>query len=200
MAGKKLVAVACAEGAELAALVGGAEGLRGIVEHEQVMRLGRGRNGVVIGRQAEQIDRDHRLRLEPEPAGGRDGLTDALGVDVEGVGLNVDEDRRRADQHRHFRRRAEGERGADHRVARADALGAQRQHQRIGAAGATDGMARAAECGELGLERAHFGTEHELTMREHARDRRIDRGAQPAPLGRDVDEGNGRQTLRNADS
>ena len=39
-------------------------------------------------------------------------------------------------------------------------------------------MARAAEFRELGLERAHLGTEDELAMCEHARDRAVDRTAQ----------------------
>ena len=66
--------------------------------------------------------------------------------------------------------------------------------KRIGAAGAAHGVARAAEGGELGLDRAHFGTEDELTMRQHARDRRIDRAAQPPPLGTDINERNGWQS------
>ena len=115
---------------------------------------------------------------------------DSVRVDIERVGVDIDEDRRRADQRRHFGGRAKRERRTDHRVARPDALRPQRQHQRVGAAGAGDGMARAAEFRELGLERAHFRAEDELAMAEHARNRGIDGAAEPAALRGDVDERN----------
>ena len=102
--------------------------------------------------------------------------------------IDVDEDRRGADQHRHFRRRAEGEGRTDHGIARPNATAAQRQHQRVGAAGAGDDMLGAAEGGELGLERPHFRAHDELAMIEHARDGAIDRLAQPAALRADIDE------------
>ena len=50
-----------AEGAELAALVGRAKSLRGVVQHEQAFGLGDVADRVVIGALAEQIDRDHGL-------------------------------------------------------------------------------------------------------------------------------------------
>ena len=49
-------------------------------------------------------------------------------------------------------------------------------------------MPRAAESGELGLERTDFGTLDELAMRQNTRHRVIDRAAKPAALGRDIDE------------
>ncbi len=66
LAGKKLVAVASPKRAELAALVGGAETLRGVVEHEQALGLRDRGDRIVIGALAEQVDRDHR-----RPASGR---------------------------------------------------------------------------------------------------------------------------------
>ena len=60
--------------------------------------------------------------------------------------------------------------------------------QRIGAAGTADGVARAAEGGELRLEFADFRSVDELAMGEHARDRLVDGAAEPAPLRGDVDE------------
>jgi hypothetical protein len=52
-----------AEGTEPATLVAGAEGLGGVVEHEQALG-GRDRfDGVMVGALPEQVDRDHRARL-----------------------------------------------------------------------------------------------------------------------------------------
>ena len=109
--------------AELAALVGRAEALRGVVEHEQVFRLGDGRDRVVVGRQAEQIDRDHRLRLQARPLGGRDRARRCPSASMlKVVRIDIDEHRRRADQRHDFGGGAEREGRADHRVARADPL------------------------------------------------------------------------------
>ena len=60
--------------------------------------------------------------------------------------------------------------------------------KRIGAAGAGDGVARAAERREVGFDRVHLGPEDELAMAEHARDRIVDRAAEPAALGGNVNE------------
>ena len=49
-------------------------------------------------------------------------------------------------------------------------------------------MPRAAECGKLGLERAHLGAVDELAMRQHAGDRVVDGAAETAALRGDVDE------------
>jgi hypothetical protein len=49
-------------------------------------------------------------------------------------------------------------------------------------------MARAAESGELALERSHLGTEDELTMRQYARDGILDSAAEPAALRGNIDE------------
>ena len=133
------------ERAELAALVGRAERLRGVVEHEQAFRLGDRQQRIVVGRQAEQIDRDHRLGLEAVTLGGRDRALDARRIEIERVRIDIGEHRRRAEQHDHFGGGAEREGRTDHRVARADALRHQHQHQRVGAAGAADGIARAAK-------------------------------------------------------
>ena len=61
-----------AEGAEPAALVARAESLRGVVEHEQALGLGDRADRVMVGALPEQVDRDHRLRLEAELLRGRD--------------------------------------------------------------------------------------------------------------------------------
>ena len=49
-------------------------------------------------------------------------------------------------------------------------------------------MARAAERRELAFQRAHFRSEDELAMRQHARHRIIDGAAEAAALRGNVDE------------
>ncbi len=49
-------------------------------------------------------------------------------------------------------------------------------------------MARAAERGKLGLERSHLRPVDELAMRQHPRDRFVDRAAEPAALGGHIDK------------
>ena len=49
-------------------------------------------------------------------------------------------------------------------------------------------MARAAEGGQFGLQRAHLRALDELAMREHARNRLVDGAAEAAALGGDIDE------------
>ena len=53
------------------------------------------------------------------------------------VGPHIDEDRRGAGKHHHLDRGDEGEGRHEHRIARADALGHQRQQQGVGAVGAS---------------------------------------------------------------
>ena len=57
-----------AEAAETAALVACAERLRGIIEHEQAFGFRDRGDRIMIGALPEQVDRDHRLRLEAELA------------------------------------------------------------------------------------------------------------------------------------
>src|SRR5262249_59094240 len=64
------------------------------------------------------------------------------------------------------------------------------QNQRISAACARHGMARAAERRELGFESAHLGPQDELTMTQHARDRLVDRSPEASALRSNVDERN----------
>src|SRR5581483_1124171 len=64
LGGKEARCGGAGQRSEAAAFVGSAEALRGIVEHEQLFRSGDRRDGVVIGRLPEQIDRDDRLGRE----------------------------------------------------------------------------------------------------------------------------------------
>ncbi len=145
-------------------------------------------DGAVIGRQSEQVDRDDAARLEPIAFGRRDGAREAGHVDIEGLGVDIDEDRRRAEQRHDFGGGAEGEGRTKHGIAGADTLRHQHQQQRVGAAGATHRMAGPGERRKVGFELPHFRAHDELAVIEHARDRRVDCGTEPAALRGDVDE------------
>ena len=188
LGGKEARAGRVGQRPDLAVAIGRAEGLRGVVDHEQLLRVGdRGDRGVVGGL-AEQIDRDDRLRLEPELARHRDRAGEALRIEIEAPLLHVHQHRRRADQRRDLGGGVEREGRHEHRVAGADALRHQRHQQRIGAAGAGDRVTGAAERREIGFDRVHLGAQDELAMAEHARDRIVDRAAKPPALGGNVNE------------
>ena len=97
-----------AEGADAAIIIGRAEALRRVVDDKKVMCLGGGRNRPVVGRLAEQIDRDDRLGFEAKFARFFDRPGNMLRVHVEGHRIDIDEDRRRADQRHDLGRRTEG--------------------------------------------------------------------------------------------
>ena len=86
--------------------------------------------------------------------------------------------------------RDEGERHRDHFVAGADAGGEQRQVQRARAGVDRDGLRRAAERGEVALERGDLVAEDELRAVEHAQDRRVDLRLDRAGTGLQIDERN----------
>ena len=153
--------------------------------------LGRdSRNGIVIGRQTEQIDRNDGARLEPEPLRGCHCAPQAFRIDVECVGLHVSQHRRRAEQRHHFGRRVERKGRTDHRVARPDLPRHKDEKKRIGSARTGDDMTGAAERREIGFERPHLRSLDELAVRKHAGNRVVDAAAQAAALRRNVDERN----------
>ena len=103
-------------------------------------------------------------------------------------GVNIGDDRGGAEQRHHFRRGVIGKGRTDHRIAASDPPCHQHEKQRVGAAGAADGVPRAAEAGEFAFKRRDFGPLDELAMRQDARHRVVDGAAEPAPLRRDVNE------------
>ncbi len=107
----------------------------------------------VVGRLAEEVDGDDGARLELALLLHRDdGGLEAGGVHVVGVGQDIDEDRAGADERHDFGAGDEGEAGHEHRVARPDVPGAQRDQQGVGAVGAGERVLRAGERCERLLE------------------------------------------------
>jgi hypothetical protein len=85
--GKKLVAAEGGQRAALPALVAGAEALRRVLDHRQAVARGDGVDLVHVGHLAVQAHR------HDGPGARRDLRLDQAGVDVAGVGLDVDEHR-----------------------------------------------------------------------------------------------------------
>ena len=130
----------------------------------------------IVGGKPEQVDRDDRLRLQPALALDHgDRRFEAGDVDVVGVGIDVDEHRLGLGQRHDFGRRGEGEARHEHRIARADAGGIERQQQRVGAVGAGDRVLDADIGGELALELGDLRPENVVAAFDDA----IDGGLQP---------------------
>jgi hypothetical protein len=118
----------------------------------------------------------------------RDPLFDQGGIDVAGDGIDVDEHRRRPEQHDRLGGGDEGERGRDHFVAVSHAQRHQGDHQRLGARGHGDAVARARVLGQARLEFADFGTHDVLAMVEDCLDAAVDQVTRCLVLGLEVDE------------
>ena len=173
-------------------MIRGAEALGRVAQHPQALAGADRLDGVVIGRLAEKVDGDDARRPEVHPPRGRDRKLEARRVEVEAVLDDVDEDRRRAEPRHHLGRRREGEARADHRVAGADAFRHQHHGERVGAVGAGDDVARAAEGRKLRFERRDLRPEDVGAMVDDAQDRLVHCGADARALGAKVDEGQGR--------
>jgi hypothetical protein len=103
-------------------------------------------DGRHVGRQAEQVDR-------ADGSGARrDGRLDQPGIHVVGVGLDVDEDGRRARRQHGAARRVEGVTDRDDLVSGLEVERRVDRHERQRAVGDGDGMPHADELGPPLLE------------------------------------------------
>ena len=144
----------------------------------------------VVGGLAEQVDGDHHLgRQLALGLHGGDGGFELGRVEIVGVGQDVHEHRGRIHPRHDFRRRGEGEGGAEHRVALAHAPGHQRQGDGVGAVGAGQGQPGLAEFGQLGLELTNLRAHDIGAAVQHLGDGGVDLVADPALLRGEVDEG-----------
>ena len=121
-------------------------GLAGVLDDGQAVPVGDGRDRVHVGRQAEQVDRADRAGPR------RDRRLDPRGVDVVGVGLDVDEDGRRPGGQDRADGRVERVADGDDLVARPEAEALEDAHQRDGAVADRDRVLRADEGREALLQ------------------------------------------------
>ncbi len=139
-----------AEGADALALPLGAERLRRIFHHAQIVLVGDGVQAVHVDRQARQVDRDDGLGAR------RDGRFQLVQVDVAGERVDVGKYRRGAHFDDHVGGGNPRYRRGDHFVAGTDTGDAQRDLH--GAGAGIEGTYRtAAEVfGQLGFQCGHF--------------------------------------------
>ena len=156
LAGEEAEGAGIAHAAGLLAADVGAEGLGTVLDDFEIMLVGNRLDGRHIRRLAEQVYRDDRLGLCGH------GRLDLVRVDIEGLGIDIDEHRRGADVEDRLGGGDEGERGGDDLVAFADASGDQCQVQGVGAGGAADSMGTAQVGSGFFLEGTHVGAEDEL--------------------------------------
>ena len=126
------------------------------------------------------------------PRARRDGPRDALGLEREGGGIDVDEHRRRPRHHDGRGGGDERERGRDHLVAGAHAHRGQREPKRVGARRDADRVSDPHVLGQILLERLALGPEDEACGIEDAAGGVHELGAQRGVLAREVEEGNHR--------
>ena len=122
--------------------------VRGVLDHRQAVAACDVVDGLHVSRVAVQVDGHDRLHARR----ALDGGLYLLGVDVEGVGLDVDEHRFGELMLDDVDRRGERHRGADHGVAFADAQDGERHMKRRGGGVERERGGGADVAGELGLE------------------------------------------------
>jgi len=149
-----------AERAGTAPAPGGAEGLRGVFHDDQLALLRDLRERVHVGALPVEVDGQDGLEPGGEIAG--EPVLEALGREVQGLGVDVDEDSASAgaDDGADGGEEAEG-RGEDF-VAGADAAGGEREPDGVGAGGAADAGGRAGELRGALLEGFQLRAEDEL--------------------------------------
>lgn len=172
-----------AEVARHAALVAGAEALRGVFDDRDAVFGGDGVDGVEVGALAVQAHRDDGAGL------GRDGGFEQRRVEV--VGARVD-----IDIHRLGAEHGDGFGGGDVGEARSDdlvAVGHADRHlgdlQGVGAVGAGDAVLGADEGGELFFQLGHFGAEDVLAVAQDGFDALFELRADAALLLGKIGEG-----------
>jgi hypothetical protein len=184
--GKKLVQPIVETRAALPALVACAEALRGVFDHRKAALRRDGVDLVHVRRLTVERDRHDRPRAR------RDCALEEPRIEVAGVGLDIDQHRLRPEEHDHLHGCDEGERAGDHFVARLDVERYQRDEERVGAAGANDGVLHADMGRQALLELRDLGAEDVLAVVENLLDAGVDGRFQRPVLGLEVYEIHGR--------
>ena len=169
----------------------GAHGLRGVFDHRNAAGRGALQDRTHIGAAPIKMDRQNGL----DRGMRRERVIQVPDVQVERVRLNIDENRPRTGAHDGPRCGKKREGDGEHFVAGPNIGGHQSQFQRIGAGGAADRVTRAAIVGEALLEALDFRAQDEALRFDHARESSLNRLAQRLVLARQIEQGNGPDTL-----
>ncbi len=161
-----------------------AERLRRVLDDGEVAASGDLQQGVHLRALAEQVHR------QQGPGLGRQRRLHPLGIEVEGLGVDVGEARARADLVGAGGGGEERERAGQHLVARADLQRSEGQDQGVGARGAADRGAGAGVSGDFLFEPGDLFTEDELLRVDHSLQRPSDLVPQRFELGLEVEQRN----------
>lgn len=168
---------------------GTAETLRTIFDEEHAFTFGNLADGVVVGRKTEEIDSDDGARAELHVVvDGADSVVEAAGIHVEGVGVDVNEDRCSTFECNDFGSCEECEVGHEDSVAFADAKGFECEGEGIGAIGTGEAMFYAYIFGQLLLKLADGFTHDEGGRIEDVADGVVDIGLKGLVLSFEVSE------------
>ena len=183
--GIKTDAGGVAEGAGAAAFVGGADGLRVVLDDGQVARFGEGKDWVHVGGEAVEMD-DH------DGAGvRRDAAGEFRRIEVVSVGANVGENGFRAEGADGAARGNEGEGREEDFVTGLNTAGAQGQDQGVRAGSEADAVSDATELGDFLFQRGAFAAQDELLRDHHAVDGGANLGADGGVLCGEIELRNG---------
>jgi hypothetical protein len=165
------------------------ETLRGILNKDEAVLLGERCDPGVIGRQAEKIHGDDGTRRQlAVTCDILYALRQCLRTDIVGVLVDIDEDRRRADQADDLGRCKKRERGREDGIAGTDIRRHQRKLQCICPVTDSDRVTDARIVRQCLFEFLHFRPEYELPVLEHVIDAALDRRPQVFELALQVDE------------
>ena len=139
----------------------GPQGLAGIVDEAEVVRVGQVVQRGPVGRYAEHVDGQEGFRL------GREGGLDGLHVEVVRLRVDVDEAGPQVFVQQHVRRGHEAERGGDHLGARGEVEGADDAVKCGRPAAHRHGVRRPAALGHPFLKRFDERAAREATGGEH---------------------------------
>ena len=151
-----------AQAADVSAPVAGADGLSCIFDHRQSVRLCGLQDGIEVGRESKQMNGQDGARSAADR-----GL-DQVGVEVEGIRPDVDEDGPRSRPSYRTGCGDKCERRRDDLVTRTDAERIERQQQGVRPGRAAHGGASADHRSDLVLERLDFLAQDEPLVLEDA--------------------------------